>query len=35
VRSEALARRRGVDPDAFRICSYIITAEGGLVTSST
>jgi glucosamine--fructose-6-phosphate aminotransferase (isomerizing) len=33
--SEALARKRGVDPDTFRICSYIIEAEGGLTTATT
>jgi glucosamine--fructose-6-phosphate aminotransferase (isomerizing) len=31
--AESLARRRGVDPDSFRICSYIIEAEGGLETA--
>ena len=32
--AEHLSRLRGIDPDTFRICPYIIEAEGGLTTSS-
>ena len=28
--AEALARRAGEDPDAFRYCPYVVSAEGGL-----
>ena len=31
--AEALSRRRGVDCDTFRLCSYVVEAEGGLLHS--
>lgn len=34
IAAERLAQRRGEDCDAFRLCSYIVEAEGGLATSS-
>ncbi|HYE98643.1 MAG TPA: hypothetical protein VEJ18_07010, partial [Planctomycetota bacterium] len=32
--AERAARARGVDCDAFRLCSYIVEAEGGLIRST-
>lgn len=34
IAAECLSRRRGRDCDSFRICSYIVEEEGGLITRS-
>jgi hypothetical protein len=35
IAAERLAILRGEDPDSFRLCSYIVENEGGLIQKAT